>query len=117
MKYTIEEKNLIADEAKEIETWIEDNIVPYIVDQDVSVSYGDDYYEINISKSDIKIRNIFSSGNNIYLSQRNKNYIYYTAVATLILNWNETKKRLLQHLDYLSQSRKRFVEELKNFKI
>lgn len=117
MEYTVEEKILITDKAKEIETWIKNNIVPQIVNNNVlSVDYGN-YYEINVSKNNVKIHRLgFSSQDDICLS-RPKNQYEYTAVATLIFNWSKTKIRLLIKLDSSKKLKESFVESLKNFKI
>lgn len=134
MEYTAEEKKLIADKAKEIETWIENNIVPYIQKR-IHLEFGGTYisprngsatsnYKLLVCPPDnpineygvnFKVENSFCVGTaerfGIYCpleeySQRN------TAVY-IIRNWGSIKQQLLNEV----AAQKSFVEELKNFKI
>lgn len=133
MEYTVEEKNLIADKAKEIETWIENNIVPYIQKR-IRLEFGGTYISRNGSATsdfkllvcptddpineygvDYKVENSFCVGS----AERFGSYCPLEsfnrrdAAVYIIHNWGSIKQQLLDEV----AAQKRFVEELKNFKI
>lgn len=134
MEYTVEEKNLIADKAKEITAWIENNIVPYIQKR-VYLEFGGFYADprngpmtsnfkllvcppsdpINEYGADYKVENSFCVGS----AERFGNYFPLEsfnrrdAAVYIIHNWGSIKQQLLDEV----AAQKRFVEELKNFKI
>lgn len=134
MEYTAEEKNLIADKAIEIETWIENNIVLYIKKR-IRLEFGGTYINprngaatsnyalmvcppddpINEYGVDFKVEHSFCVGS----SERFGNYCPLEsfnrrdAAVYIIRNWGSIKKQLLDEV----AAQKSFVEELKNFKI
>lgn len=134
MEYTAEEKNLIADKAKEIETWIESNIVPYIQKR-IHLEFSGTYVNprngsatsnfkllvcppsnpINEYGANYKVKNSFCVGS----AERFGNYFPLEsfnrrdAAVYIIRNWGSIKKQLLDEVE----AQKSFVEELKNFKI
>lgn len=134
MEYTVKEKNLIADKAKEITAWIENNIVPYIQKR-IHLEFGGTYINprngaatstyklivcptddpINEYGVDFKIENSICVG----ISERFGDYCSLEsfrrrdAAVYIIRNWGSIKKQLLDEVE----AQKSFVEELKNFKI
>ena len=134
MEYTVEEKNLIAGKAIEIEKWIEENIVPCI-EKRIRLEFGGTYVNprngaatsnysllvcpaddpINEYGVDYKVENSFCVG----ISERFGNYCPLEshnrrdAAVYIIRNWSSIKKQLLDEV----AAQKSFVEELKNFKI
>lgn len=134
MEYTVEEKNLIADKAKEITAWIENNIVPYIQKR-IRLEFGGTYvnprngtatsnYTLMVCPSDDPINEYgvdFKVENSICvgISERFGNYCSLEsfrrrdAAVYIIRNWGSIKKQLLDEVE----AQKSFVEELKNFKI
>lgn len=134
MEYTVEEKNLIADKAKEIKTWIENNIVPYIQKR-IHLEFGGTYVNprsgsttsnykllvcppdnpINEYGADFKVENSFCVGSaerfGIYCPL--EEYSQRNAAVYIIRNWSSIKQQLLDEVT----AQKCFVEELKNFKV
>lgn len=134
MEYSAEEKNLIADKAKEIETWIESNIVPHIQKR-IHLEFGETYVNprngsatsnfkllvcptddpINEYGANYKVENSFCVGS----AERFGSYCPLEsfnrrdAAVYIIRNWGSIKKQLLDEVE----AQKSFVEELKNFKI
>lgn len=134
MEYTVEEKKLIADKAMEITAWIENNIVPQIQKR-IHLEFGGTYVNprngsatsnfkllvcptddpINEYGVDFKVENSFCVGSaerfgsysSLEKSHRRDAAVY------IIRNWGSIKQQLLDEV----AAQKRFVEELKNFKI
>ena len=134
MEYTVEEKNLIADKAKEIETWIESNIVPHIQKR-IHLKFGGTYVNPRngSATSNFKLLvcppsdpiNEYGANYNVENSRcvgSAEGFGFYCpldkysqrdAAVYIIRNWGSIKKQLLDEVE----AQKSFVEELKNFKI
>lgn len=134
MEYTVEEKNLIADKAKEIETWIESNIVPHIQKR-IHLEFGGTYvnprngsatsnFKLLVCPTDdpikeygvdFKVENSFCVGSVERFSSYCplESFNRRDAAVYIIRNWGSIKKQLLDEVE----AQKSFVEELKNFKI